>query len=45
MKTTIILLYFITATSCGIILGHLLYEGIQMVSDIAEDLWRSWKNR
>ena len=45
MNNTIALLYFIAAVSGGIIVGHILYEGVQMVTDIVEDLYRQWKNR
>jgi hypothetical protein len=37
MSVSITFLYFVTAVSAGIILGHIIYEGVQMVTDIVDE--------
>ena len=37
MSVSITYLHLITAVSVGIILGHLIYEGVQMVTDIVDE--------
>ena len=37
MSVSINLLYVVTAISMGTILGHIIYEGVQMVTDIVDE--------